>query len=104
MMAEGGSHSIIQFEGLNLPYGNEPKALKDMTFVLKLGSFHFLTRPRRTGKTLLLRFMYHLTMRPNRPSGSNLWIVSILAARCAPADSSNGWSSPGQWLLPADCG
>jgi ATPase subunit of ABC transporter with duplicated ATPase domains len=73
LVAEGGSHSIIQFEDLNFRYGNGSRVLTDMTFVLNPGSIHFLTRPRRTEKTLLLRFMYHLTMRQNRSPGWNLW-------------------------------
>jgi ATPase subunit of ABC transporter with duplicated ATPase domains len=73
LVAEGGSHSIIQFEGLNIRYGNGSRILKDMTFILNSDSFHFLTRPRRTEKTLLLRFICHLTMGPNRSPGWNLW-------------------------------
>lgn len=65
MVAEGGSPSIIQFEGVGLRYGNGPEILSDITFALSHGSFHFLTGPSGAGKTSLLRLMY-LAMRPTR--------------------------------------
>ena len=65
MVDEGESHSIIQFAGVGLRYGNEPEILSDITFVLNRGSFHFLTGPSGAGKTSLLRLMY-LAMRPTR--------------------------------------
>ena len=65
MVAGGENHSIIEFEGVGLRYGNGPEVLSDMTFVLNRGSFHFLTGSSGAGKTSLLRLMY-LAIRPTR--------------------------------------
>ena len=65
MVAKGESHSIIQFEGVSLGYGNGRRILIDMTFVLNPGSFHFLGRPSGAGKTSRLRSM-DLPVRPTR--------------------------------------
>ncbi|MBL8669837.1 MAG: ATP-binding cassette domain-containing protein [Alphaproteobacteria bacterium] len=46
-------------------YGNGPEVLRDVTFTLDPGSFHFLTGPSGAGKTSLLRLMY-LAQRPSR--------------------------------------
>lgn len=65
MVAEDGSRSVVQFEGIGLRYGHGPEVLSDITFVLSDGSYHFLTGPSGAGKTSLLRLMY-LAMRPTR--------------------------------------
>ncbi len=46
-------------------YGRGPEILKDVSFALTPGSFHFLTGPSGAGKSSLLRLMY-LAIRPSR--------------------------------------
>ena len=46
-------------------YGRSPEILKDVTFELQRGSFHFLTGASGSGKTTLLKLMY-LAERPSR--------------------------------------
>jgi cell division transport system ATP-binding protein len=46
-------------------YGHGPEVLRDLTFRLTPGSFHFLTGPSGAGKTTLLKLMY-LAQRPSR--------------------------------------
>lgn len=65
MATEDESQSVIQFQSVCLRYGHGPEVLRDITFVLGRGSYHFLTGPSGAGKTSLLRLMY-LAMRPTR--------------------------------------
>lgn len=46
-------------------YGRSPEVLKDISFELEPGSFHFLTGPSGAGKTSLLKLIY-LAERPSR--------------------------------------
>jgi cell division transport system ATP-binding protein len=46
-------------------YGPGPEVLRDVSFALPPGSFHFLTGPSGAGKTSLLKLMY-LAHRPSR--------------------------------------
>ncbi len=46
-------------------YGAGPEVLRDISFLLAPGSFHFLTGPSGAGKSSLLRLMY-LAERPSR--------------------------------------
>lgn len=46
-------------------YGAGPEVLRDVTFTLEPGSFHFLTGPSGAGKSSLLRLLY-LAHRPSR--------------------------------------
>ena len=46
-------------------YGTGPEVLRDVSFTLKPGSFHFLTGASGAGKSSLLRLMY-LAHRPSR--------------------------------------
>ena len=39
-------------------YGREPEVLKDISFTLRRGSFHFLTGPSGSGKSTLLKLIY----------------------------------------------
>ncbi len=39
-------------------YGREPEVLKDVSFELQRGSFHFLTGPSGSGKSTLLKLIY----------------------------------------------
>ncbi|VAW21260.1 Cell-division-associated, ABC-transporter-like signaling protein FtsE, partial [hydrothermal vent metagenome] len=54
---------MIRFENVGLAYGNEPEVLKNLSFSIKPGSFHFLTGPSGAGKTSLLR-LFLLSLRP----------------------------------------
>ncbi|MGH6719969.1 MAG: cell division ATP-binding protein FtsE [Alphaproteobacteria bacterium] len=56
---------MIRFQGVSLRYGNGPHVLRDVTFQLEPGSFHFLVGPSGAGKTSLLRLIY-LALRPAR--------------------------------------
>lgn len=57
--------TAVRFENVGIRYGTEPEVLRDLTFTLKSGSFHFLTGSSGAGKSSLLRLMY-LANRPNR--------------------------------------
>jgi len=56
---------VVRFEGVGLRYGRAPEVLKDLSFELQPGSFHFLTGASGAGKSSLLRLI-HLAMRPTR--------------------------------------
>jgi cell division transport system ATP-binding protein len=56
---------VARFDGVGLRYGRAPEVLKDLSFTLQPGSFHFLTGASGAGKTSLLRLM-QLAMRPTR--------------------------------------
>lgn len=56
---------MISFHNVALRYGTGPEILRDLTFALAPGSFHFLTGPSGAGKTSLLRLLY-LGNRPTR--------------------------------------
>jgi cell division transport system ATP-binding protein len=66
-VAESASEDgpIVRFEDVGLRYGRAPEVLKDITFDLEPGSFHFLTGASGAGKTSLLRLI-HLAHRPSR--------------------------------------
>jgi cell division transport system ATP-binding protein len=49
---------MIRLENVGLRYGRGPQILKDVTFHLRPGSFHFLTGPSGAGKTSLLRILF----------------------------------------------
>jgi cell division transport system ATP-binding protein len=57
--------SVVQFENVGLRYGSGPEVLRDISFSLAPGGFHFLTGPSGAGKSSLLRLMY-LAHRPTR--------------------------------------
>jgi len=56
---------VVRFENVGLRYGMGPEVLRDITFSLPGGSFHFLTGASGAGKSSLLRLMY-LAQRPSR--------------------------------------
>ncbi len=60
-----GANHLVRFENVGLRYGDEPEVLRDITFHLGPGSYHFLTGSSGAGKTSLLRLMY-LAHRPSR--------------------------------------
>ena len=56
---------IVRFEGVGLRYGRAPEVLRDLSFELEAGSFHFLTGASGAGKTSLLRLI-DLALKPAR--------------------------------------
>ena len=50
--------AVARFEAVGLRYGLGPEVLRDVSFVLEPGSFHFLLGRSGAGKTSLLRLMY----------------------------------------------
>ena len=56
---------MIKFEHVGLRYGIGPEVLKDVSFELSAGSFHFLTGPSGAGTTSLMRLIY-LGKKPTR--------------------------------------
>ena len=58
------SRALIRFEDVALRYGAGPEILRNMSFHLEPGSFHFLAGPSGAGKSSLLKLMY-LAQRPS---------------------------------------
>lgn len=51
-------NSIVQFERVSLKYGQGPYILKDVSFNLFSGTFHYLTGASGAGKSSLLKLIY----------------------------------------------
>ncbi len=56
---------MLRLENVGMRYGIGPEILRDISFSLAPGSFHFLTGSSGAGKTTLLKLMY-LALRPTR--------------------------------------
>lgn len=56
---------MIRFDNVGLRYGSGPEILRDVTFHVLPGSFHFLTGPSGAGKSSLLRLLF-MSLRPSR--------------------------------------
>jgi cell division transport system ATP-binding protein len=56
---------VIEFSNVGLRYGQGPEILKDLSFRIEPGSFHFLTGPSGSGKTSLLKLLL-LSLKPTR--------------------------------------
>jgi cell division transport system ATP-binding protein len=56
---------VIEFSNVGLRYGQGPEILRDLTFKIEPGSFHFLTGPSGSGKTSLLKLLL-LSLKPTR--------------------------------------
>lgn len=56
---------MVRFENVGLRYGLGPEVLRDLTFELESGAFHFLVGPSGAGKSSLLQLLY-LARRPTR--------------------------------------
>jgi cell division transport system ATP-binding protein len=54
---------VIEFTNVGLRYGHGPEILRDLSFRIEPGSFHFLTGPSGSGKTSLLRLLL-LSLKP----------------------------------------
>jgi cell division transport system ATP-binding protein len=65
MAPQSQDQPVVRFDGVGLRYGRAPEILKDLSFELQPGSFHFLTGASGAGKTSLLRLV-QLAMRPTR--------------------------------------
>jgi len=57
--------NAVRFENVGMRYGTGPEVLREVTFSLAPGSFHFLTGRSGAGKSSLLKLMY-LAHRPSR--------------------------------------
>jgi cell division transport system ATP-binding protein len=57
--------ALIEFNEVGLRYGHGPEVLRDLTFAISPGSFHFLTGASGAGKTTLLRLLL-LSLSPTR--------------------------------------
>src|SRR5262249_36506467 len=55
----------IEFSNVGLRYGQGPEILRDLSFRIEPGTFHFLTGPSGSGKTSLLKLLL-LSLRPTR--------------------------------------
>jgi cell division transport system ATP-binding protein len=55
---ESSQPAVVRFEGVSMRYGREAEVLKDISFELPRGSFHFLTGPSGSGKSTLLKLIY----------------------------------------------
>jgi len=55
---------LIEFTSVGLRYGQGPEILKDLTFRIDPGTFHFLTGPSGSGKTSLLKLLL-LSLKPS---------------------------------------
>jgi cell division transport system ATP-binding protein len=56
---------VVRFENVGMRYGSGPEVLRDVSFELAPGSFHFLVGPSGAGKSSLLRLI-SLALRPSR--------------------------------------
>jgi cell division transport system ATP-binding protein len=56
---------VIRFDSVGLRYGSGPEILRDVSFHVLPGSFHFLTGPSGAGKTTLLRLLF-MSLKPSR--------------------------------------
>lgn len=59
-----GAQDVIRFDNVSLKYGRGAEILRQLSFDLRPGSFHFLTGPSGAGKTTLLRLMF-LSLTPS---------------------------------------
>ena len=60
-----GRRRLVRFENVGMRYGLGAEVLRDISFHLEPGSFHFLVGPSGAGKSSLLRLM-SLALRPSR--------------------------------------
>jgi len=56
---------VVRFDDVSMRYGRGPEVLRDLTFRLAPGSFHFLTGPSGAGKSSLLKLIY-LAAQPSK--------------------------------------
>ena len=56
---------VVRFDDVSMRYGRGPEVLRDLSFSLPPGSFHFVTGPSGAGKSSLLKLIY-LAARPSK--------------------------------------
>lgn len=56
---------VIRFDDVSMRYGRNPETLRDLSFALPAGSFHFITGPSGAGKSSLLKLVY-LAAKPSK--------------------------------------
>jgi cell division transport system ATP-binding protein len=59
------SRTVIRLQNVALAYDHGPEILREVSFHLRPGSFHFLTGPSGAGKSSLLRLLF-LSLSPTR--------------------------------------
>jgi cell division transport system ATP-binding protein len=57
--------AVVRFDDVSMRYGRGDEILKDLTFALPPGSFHFVTGPSGAGKSSLLKLIY-LAAKPSK--------------------------------------
>ncbi|HET7210492.1 MAG TPA: cell division ATP-binding protein FtsE [Methyloceanibacter sp.] len=75
---------MIRFDNVGLRYGTGPEILRDVTFHVHPGSFHFLTGPSGAGKTTLLRLLF-MSIKPSR---GLIFVFGENVAKISPAGRS----------------
>lgn len=73
---------MIRFDNVGMRYGSGDEVLRDISFELQRGSFHFLTGRSGAGKSSLLKLMY-LSERPSRGLVSMMGVDVVTAKRKA---------------------
>ncbi len=56
---------VVRFDDVSMRYGRGPEVLRDLSFGLPAGTFHFITGPSGAGKSSLLKLIY-LAARPSK--------------------------------------
>lgn len=56
---------VVRFDDVSMRYGRGPDVLRDLSFGLEPGSFHFVTGPSGAGKSSLLKLIY-LAAQPSK--------------------------------------
>jgi cell division transport system ATP-binding protein len=62
---DSAAEEAVRFDDVSMRYGRGPEVLRDLTFELEPGSFHFITGPSGAGKSSLLKLIY-LAARPSK--------------------------------------
>lgn len=57
--------AVVRFDDVSMRYGRGSEVLKDLSFALTPGSFHFITGPSGAGKSSLLKLIY-LAAKPSK--------------------------------------
>lgn len=57
--------AIVRFDDVSMRYGRGPEILRDLSFALEPGSFHFVTGSSGAGKSSLLKLIY-LAAKPSK--------------------------------------
>lgn len=65
LAAEAVAAPVLRFDDVSMRYGRAPETLRDLSFELEPGSFHFLTGASGAGKSSLLKLIY-LAAKPSK--------------------------------------